>query len=396
MINFKLAPESIAWKEHVKSFVKANVIPRTDLDQHGHFPMDLYQKAFDAGVMTTSIPAVYGGQGKSFIETLLAVEECAYGDLGFTTSAFVSRLALGPLLLFGTENQKQQWLNPLTQKLGFASFGFTEPAGSTNLGTRPATTEFEAVDGGFKIRGEKSTISNASYAQFFTVFARQSDQSRGFSCFIVPGNAKGIELTPPLKKMGQRAGDTAGVKFFDTFVPTENLIGKIGQGPQVALMSLRSSRIGVGAMALGVSRRARDLAKIHCHNRKTGGGQPIIFEQDIQFKFATMEAKIDMLRAYLYNAAWELENGNHGTKYSSGLKLLSAQIACDITNECLELHGGAGYLEENTIEKLVRDTKLLQIYEGTEAVQKLLIADSAIRLSSDLRGPIPQSSGGNS
>tara|TARA_B110001454_G_C12723218_1_gene435897 strand:+ start:14357 stop:15532 length:1176 start_codon:yes stop_codon:yes gene_type:complete len=385
MINFKLAPESLAWRDHVKNFVKANVLSRTDLDVHGHFPMDLYQKAFESGIMTTAIPKAYGGQGKSFIDTLLAVEESAYGDLGFTTSAFVSRLALGPLLLFGSENQKQQWLTPLTQKLGFASFGFTEPEGSTNLGSRPATTEFEIVDGGFKIRGEKSTISNASVAQFYAVFARQANQERGFSCFIVPSTAKGIELTPPLKKMGQRAADTAGMKFFDTFVPTENLIGKIGQGPQIALMSLRSSRIGVGAMALGVSRRARDLAKIHCHSRKTGSGSPIIFEQDIQFKFATMEAKIDMLRAYLYNAAWELENGNHGTKYSSGLKLLAAQIACEITNDCLELHGGAGYIEENRIEKLVRDTKLLQIYEGTEAVQKLLIADSAIRLSADLR-----------
>lgn len=385
MIDFKLAPESLAWKDQVKHFVKTNVLSRTDLDLHGHFPMDLYQKAFEAGIMTTSIPAMYGGQGKSFLDTLLAVEECAYGDLGFTTSAFVNRLALGPLLLFGTEEQKQKWLTPLTQELGFASFGFTEPDGSTNLGSRPATTVFESVADGFIIRGEKSTITNARVARFFSVFARQNDQDRGLSCFIIPASAIGVELTPALKKMGQRAADTAGARFVDVFIPKENLVGKIGQGPQIALMSLRASRIGVGAMAVGVCRRARDLAKLHCHNRKTGAGQPIIFEQDIQFKFATMEAKIDMLRAYLFNAAWELENGTHGTKYSSGLKLLSAQIACEITNECLELHGGNGYLEENKIEKLARDTKLLQIYEGTEAVQKLLIADSAIRLSTDLR-----------
>ncbi len=380
MLNFDLSKESLEWRDLVRKFVKDHVLNRKDLDKHGHFPMDLYQSAFEKGIITSMIPISYGGKGKTLIENILAAEECAYGDLGFTTSAFLMRLSLAPLLQFGTEEQKLKWIKPITKNLNFTSFCFTEPEGSTNLGSRPASTTARKVDGGYIINGVKWTISNASVASLYTVFARFEDEDKAMSCFLIPRNLDGIEVSKPYNKMGQRAADTAEVTFNNVFIPYENMIGKPGQGSQIALSALKQSRVGVGAMALGVCQRARDLARAHCHIRKNGEGNPIIYEQDIKFRFAEIEAKIEMLRAFVFRAAWELEHGKQGIKFSSSVKLMAGKIACEITNECLDLHGGKGYLEEALIEKLVRDAKLLQIYEGTEAVQKLLIADTAIRL----------------
>lgn len=379
MLNFELSEDEIKWQKFVRLFVRENVLSRNDLDRHGHFPLDLYEKAFSAGIITSVIPKKYGGGGKSLLASILAAEECAYGDLGFTTSAFLLRLAAAPLILFGTNEQRFKFLKPLTEKLEFASFCFTEPEGSTNLGSRPASTIVREVDGGYIISGAKWTISNASVSSLYTVFARFEDDERGLSCFVIPRELDGVTVSKSYKKMGQRAADTAEVRFKNVFIPKENMIGKRGQGAQIALKSLRQSRIGVGAMALGVCQRARDLALDHCHTRLTGDGKAIIYEQNIKFRFAEMDAKIEMLRSFVLKATWELENGKLGTKYSSSVKLLAGRLACEITNECLELHGGIGYLEEGKIEKLVRDAKILQIFEGTEAVQKLLIADTAIR-----------------
>jgi acyl-CoA dehydrogenase len=380
-MDFTLSPESIQWKEKVRNFVSEHILARTDLDQHGHFPRDLYQKAFDLGIMNSLIPNAYGGIGRSFLDNILGAEECAYGDLGITTSAYLARLSLGPLIGFGTEEQKRLWLTPMTKELTFSSFCFTEPEGSTNLGTRPASTIVKETDSGFVISGDKWTISNGSVASVYFVFARFENEESGMSCFIIPRSAEGVSASEPFKKMGQRAADTAVVHFNNVQIPKENMIGRKGQGAQIAIKSLVSSRIGIGAMALGACQRARDLAKKHCHTRTNGNGQAIIYEQDIKFRFAEIEAKIEMLRSFLYRTVWEYENGNEATKFACSLKLMSAQIADDVTNECLDLHGGLGYLEEGKIEKIVRDTKLLRIYEGTEAVQKLLIADTAIRMT---------------
>lgn len=380
-MNFSLSPESLAWKETVRSFVSQHVLGRTDLDQHGHFPWDLYQKAFEIGIISSLIPKKYGGIERSFLDNILAAEECAYGDLGFTTSVFLARLSLGPLLGFGTEDQKEHWLRPMTQKLTFSSFCFTEPQGSTNLGKRPASTTVKQTEQGYLINGEKWTISNGSVASVYFVFARFEADANGLSCFIVPREIEGVSVSLPHKKMGQRAADTATVYFNNVLIPFDHMIGKKNQGAQIAIKSLVSSRIGIGAMALGACLRSQELAKQHCHQRMNGDGQPIIYEQNIKFRFAMIEAKIEMLRSFLYRTVWEFEQGKEATKFACSLKLMAGQMADEICNECLDLHGGLGYLEEGKIEKIVRDVKLLTIYEGTEAVQKLLIADQAIRIN---------------
>ncbi len=385
MLDFSLSAENIAWKEKIKLFVREDIVKHPHLDNHGSFPRELYQKAFELGIITCMIPTEYGGQGKTLLESALAAEECAYGDLGFTTSAFLMRLSIAPLLYYGTEEQKQKWIKPLTESLKFASFCFTEPEGSTNLGSRPASTIAIETEDAYIINGTKWTISNASVASLYLVFARIEGENSGLTCFVIPREAEGLSVSAPYKKMGQRAADTAEVKFENVKIPKDNKIGRQGEGAQIALTSLRHSRVGIGAMALGVAQRARDLAKKHCHERLNGEGKPIIYEQDIKFRFAEIEAKIEMLRSFVYRGIWEMDNGKKATFFSSSVKLLGAQIANEVVQECLDLHGGKGYLEESLIEKLVRDTMLLRIYEGTEAVQKLLIADSAIRLPRELR-----------
>ncbi len=383
MIDFELTKETLHWKARARSFAREFILNRDDLDKHAIFPIDLYEKAFDEGLITSMIPKEYGGQGRSLLECALAAQECAYADLGFTTSAFLMRLSLTPLLNYGTHEQKIKWVKPLTEKLGFAAFCFTEPEGSTNLGSRPASTTVEEYEGGYILNGNKWTISNGSVSSLYLVFARLKNQKSGLSCFVVERDYKGVSSCPPHNKMGQRAADTAEVCFENVFIPKENLVGRIGEGHQIALASLKQSRLGVGAMALGVSERARDLAKNHCHNRLDGNGKPIIFIQDIKFRFAEIEAKVEMMRSFLYRCIWEFENSDMGTFYSSSLKFLGARMAIEIVSECLDLHGGTGYLVESKIEKLLRDTHLLKIYEGTEAVQKMMISDFAIRLPKD-------------
>ncbi len=378
-MNFELSTENLEWKKKSRSFVDEYLINNRNLDSHDNFPIDLYKKAFDEGFITSMIPSEYGGGGRSLFESILSAEEFAYGDLGFTTSAFLMRLSIAPLVKFGSEEQKTKWLNMISSDLHFASFCFTEPEGSTNLGTRPASTTAKKVEGGYIINGSKWTISNASVASLYTVFARLENQDSGLTCFLIPRELEGVKVDKPHKKMGQRAADTAQVNFVNVFIPEENLIGRHNQGAQIALHSLKQSRVGIGAMALGVCQRARDLAKNHCHQRLTGEGNPVIYEQDVKFQFAEIEAKIEMLRSFVYRSCWELENNNSGTFFSSACKLMGGRFAFEITNQCLDLHGGKGYLVDSLIEKLVRDATLLKIYEGTEAVQKLMIADKAIR-----------------
>ncbi|MCM0605641.1 MAG: acyl-CoA/acyl-ACP dehydrogenase [Xanthomonadaceae bacterium] len=385
MVDFSLTEEQENWKERARDFTTREIMPRKDLDTHGHFPRDLYQKAFDEGLVTAAIPKEYGGGGRSYFELILAAEELGYGDLGVATSTLLMKLSTASLLNFGTEDQKKRWLSPLTEKLSFASHAWTEPEGSSNLVGRPATTTARPVDGGFLINGIKSTISNANVASFFTVFARMNPGTEGLSCFIVSSTSPGVEVSNPYLKMGQRAADTGQIIFRDVFVPEKDMIGKPGQGIQIGMRAIRASRVGVAAMAVGVSKRARDLTKVYGHTHFASDGKPIIYQQDYRFQIAEMEAEIEMVRALTWRACWEVESGHEGMKLSSSAKWAGGEMAVRTTNRASEMLGASGYLASGLAEKLIRDAKVLQIYEGTGAIQKMLIADTACRLGSGLK-----------
>lgn len=381
MVDFTLSPEQLAWRERVRAFTAEHIVPRTDLDQHGHFPTDLYQRAFEAGLITAPIPKAYGGGGRSYFDLILAAEELGYGDLGVATSTLLMKLSTGSLLGFGTEDQKERWLRPLTSQLRFASHCWTEPEGSSNLVGRPATTVARRVEGGFVLNGVKSTISNATVASVFTVFARLEDDSApGLTCFMVHRESKGVSVSNPYKKMGQRAADTGQIEFRDVFVPAEDLVGRPGQGIQIGMRAIRASRVGVAAMAVGVARRARDLAKIYGHTRTASDGRELIHQQDFRIQIAEIEAEIETVRAMTWRACWEVENGPEGMKLASIAKLIGGNMAVRVTNQVSELLGASGYLESGLAEKLIRDAKVLQIYEGTSTIQKIIVADTACRL----------------
>jgi acyl-CoA dehydrogenase len=376
MVSFALSDDQEAWRAHAREFARTHVLARTDLDQCNHFPLDVYEAAFHAKLVTAGLPARLGGGGRSLIDIVLAVEEVAYADVGVATSTFLLNLGASPLQLFGTDDQQERWLRPLCEKLGFAAFAWTEPEGSSNLFGRPASTVARPVDGGFVIDGVKSTISNGSVADIVTVFARLDE---GLSCFVVHRSTAGVEVATPYQKMGQRAADTAEVRFREVFVPAADQLGRGGQGYQIAVRSLLRSRVGVCAMAIGVSRRARDLAIRHGHDRTSGDGKRLIEQQDYRLRIAEMEAEIEMARALCWRAAWEVDHGPEAIKLASCAKLIGGNVAVRITNEAIEMLGATGYMQAGLAEKLFRDAKLLQIYEGTQFVQKSLIADTATR-----------------
>jgi acyl-CoA dehydrogenase len=380
-LDFSVGEEALKFQDRVKKFTLEKVIPRTDLDTPNHFPIELYEAAFQEGIITAAIPKKYGGTEKSFFELVLAAEELAYGDLGFCTSALLMKLATGSILAFGTEDQKERWVRPLTEKLTFASHVWSEPEGSSNMIGRPATTTATPTEGGFLINGIKSTITNAGVASVFTVFARVLPHENGLSCFMVSRDSKGVSVKHPYEKMGQRASDTAEITFKNVFVPERDLIGKIGQGVQISMRAILSSRVGISAMAIGVARRARDLAKAYGHTHFAANGQALIFQQDFRFKIAEVEAEIEMVRALTWKACWEVENGANGMKLASCSKLLGANMAVKATNVCAELLGAQGYLKSGLAEKLIRDAKVLQIYEGTGTIQKMIISDMVCRLA---------------
>jgi len=376
--SFRSTPESEAWRERGRAFARTHLLD-ANLDQYEP-PLSVYEAAFEAGLCTAVLPEDIGGGGASSVDAAGAAEEVAYGDLGVATSIFVVTLGSGPLILFGSDEQQNKWLPRLTRKLGFCSFGWTEPEGSSNLFGRPASTVARPVEGGYEISGTKTTITNAPVASFLTVFARIEGQN-GLTAFVVPKEARGVTTSAPYRKHGQRASFTGELVLDRTPVPASDMIGRPGQGIQVATRSFARSRAGIGALAVGVSRRARDLVIEHGHQRTAGDGKPLIFQQDFRFRIAQMEAEIEAARALTLRALWEVENGKDIVRLSSSVKLLCGDMAVRITDTAAEMLGARGYLEGGVAEKLRRDAKALQIYEGPPAIQKMLIAEQATRRS---------------
>lgn len=371
-------PESEHWRQRARDFARTH-LSDVRLDVHEP-PLSVYQAAFEAGLCTAILPKDIGGGGAALLDLAGAAEEVAYADLGVATSIFVVTLGTGPLVLFGTEEQRQKWLPRLTERLGFCSFAWTEPEGSSNLFGRPASTVARPTGDGYELSGTKTTITNAPVASFFTVFARIEGQN-GLTAFLVPREARGLSTSAPYRKHGQRASFTGELVLDGTPVPASDIIGRPGQGMQIAMRSFARSRAGIGALAVGVSRCARDLVIEHGHERMASNGKPLIFEQDFRFRIAQMDAEIEAARALTLRAAWEVQHGHDGARLSSCAKLLCGDMAVRTTDIAAEMLGAKGYLESGVAEKLRRDAKALQIFEGPPAIQKMLIAEQATRRS---------------
>ena len=378
MVGFDPTPEQEALREMVHKFAANEIRPRAaEWDRDGVFPLELFRKAFDLGLMTGFIPESLGGQGLTILETCILEEEISWGCSGVATSMNANALALGPILLAGTDEQKRAFVAPFATQFRFASFCLTEPGAGSDAGGI-ATTARRDGDG-YVLNGRKCFITNGAHASQYTVFA-STDRSRGhrgLSAFVVPRETPGVSSGKKEDKMGQRASETSDVLFEDVRVPEASRLGAEGEGFKIAMRTIDVARAGVAAMAVGLARAAYEHAAEYGRQR-VQFGQPIAMNQAIYFLLADMATDIEAARLLTWKAAWLADQGKRNTKESSFAKAFAADLAMRAATEAVQIFGGYGYMKDYPVEKLMRDAKLLQIYEGTSQIQRMVIAKETL------------------
>jgi acyl-CoA dehydrogenase len=372
-INFELSHEQKALQVKAREFAQREIAPvAAHHDRTAEFPWDVLKKAFDEGFFTDYIPKKYGGSGLGILETAVITEELAACCVGITTSIMINVLGVGPLLLAGTEQQKKKYLIPYCQQLNLWSFAFTEP----DAGSDPSriATLAERKGDHYILNGMKHFITNGGVADYYTVFATidRGLGTKGMTAFVVPSKMEGVRNGKALDKMGQRASNTSEIFFKDVKVPVENRIGGEGEGYKIALMSISRSRINVAAGAVGIARTAMEHALRHAQKR-IQFNQPLANFQYVQFRLADMATQIDAARSLAWKAAWAHDHGHRFSKESSMAKDFAGDVVMKVTSEALDLLGGYGYSKAYPLEKLMRDAKLMQIYEGPSPIHKTII-----------------------
>jgi short-chain 2-methylacyl-CoA dehydrogenase len=372
-LNFDLGQEHELVRSTVREFAQQRVAPvAEELDREGRFPYELVAEMAELGLMGMTIPEEYGGGGADTLAYAIAVEELTRVDSSVAiTMAAHHSLGTLPIFSFGNEDQKRQWLPDLASGKKLAAFGLTEPdAGSDAGATR---TRSELRDGNWVIDGSKIFITNAGtdITACVTITARTGGDE--VSNVIVPNGTPGYEISKPMKKLGWRASDTRELSFKDCAVPEENLLGPRGQGFRQFLEILDGGRISVAAMGVGLAQGAYDLAYAYAKERKQFG-QPIAKFQAVQFKLADMATEIEAGRTMVYKAAWLKDQGRDFALAAAQAKLYTGELSNRAVNWALHIHGGYGYMDEYAISRFYRDQKILEIGEGTNEVQRMVIA----------------------
>jgi acyl-CoA dehydrogenase len=378
VIDFSLTEEQQALRDMAHEFAAKEMKPNAaKYDRGDQFPEDVMQKAFEAGFITCQIPEAYNGGGLSDVDTVIISEELAWGCAGMYTTIMASSLAFTPIFLFGTDEQKRKFLQPFTDKMGLAAFCLTEREAGSDAGA--LKTKALKAGNEYVINGSKCFITNGGVARLYVVFANTDPEKgpRGISAFIVPRETPGIVIGKEEDKMGHRASNTVEMTFEDVKVPAENLLGKEGLGFLVAMRTLDHTRAPVGAAGVGVARAALEYAIDYAKTR-VQFGKPIALFQNTAFKIAQIAMEINAARHLVWHAAWLLDQGKSCGKESAMAKCFGSDLAMKTTLECLQIFGGYGYMKDYPMEKLVRDSKLLQIYEGTNEVQRLVISREVI------------------
>jgi acyl-CoA dehydrogenase len=378
VIDFSLTEEQIALQEMSREFAEKEMKPNAaKYDKGEEFSEDVMKKAFEVGFLTCTLPKEYGGGGLSDIDTVIISEELAAGCAGMYTTMMVNALAYTPLIHFGNEEQKKKFLIPQTEKMSFASFCLTE----REAGSDAAAVKTKAIKQGdeYVINGSKCFISNGSIADMYTVFALTDPAkgARGMSAFIVPRETPGVTVGKEEDKMGHRASNTVEMYFEDVKVPAENILAKEGMGFIIAMRTLDHTRAPVGAAGVGVARAALEYAVEYAKTR-IQFRKPVALFQNTAFKIAQMATEIDAARQLVWRAAWMMDQGMPCGKESAMAKMYGSDIAMKVTVDALQIFGGYGYMRDYPMEKLMRDAKLLQIYEGTNEIQRLVISREVI------------------
>jgi len=373
VVDFTLTDEQKALREMAHDFAAKEMRPRAwEYDKEGTWPQEVLDKAWELGLMNSHVPEEYGGPGASYLDGCIIEEEVGWGCSGIGTSLSANGLALAPLLLGGSEELKKQVLGHVTSEPVLASFCLTEPdAGSDVSGMR--TTAVRQGDK-YVINGSKCFITNGSYASYYIVYAKTDKDAghRGISCFLVPRDET-VTVDKKEDKMGQRASNTATITFNGTEVPAGNLIGEENKGFKLAMMTLDRTRPGVAAMATGIARAAFEFATDYSKQR-VQFGVPIAMHQAIQFMIADMATKVHLARLATWQSAVLLDQGRRNTLESSHAKRFAADAAMEVTTDAVQVYGGYGFIKEYPVEKLMRDAKIMQLYEGTSQIQRLVIA----------------------
>jgi len=373
VVDFTLTDEQKNLRELAHDFAEKEIRPVAwEYDKDGTWPQDIIQKAWEVGLMNTHIPEEYGGPGVGYLDGCLIEEELSWGCSGIQTSVGCNGLATAPVMLAGSEEIKKDYLGRLTEAPLLASFCLTEPdAGSDVSGMR--TTAVKKGDK-YVINGSKCFITNGGYANWYTVYAKTDKEAghRGISCFVVPREA-GVVVDKKEDKMGQRASNTATISFNDVEVPVSHLVGEENKGFKVAMMTLDRTRPGVAAMATGIARAAFEFATEYSKER-VQFGVPIAMHQAIQFIIADMATDVEASRLLTWQSAVLLDQGKRNTIQSSHAKRFAADAAMKIATDAVQVYGGYGFIKEYPVEKLMRDAKIMQLYEGTAQIQRLVIA----------------------
>jgi acyl-CoA dehydrogenase len=373
-VSFALSDEQRELRRLAREFAEKEIRPKAaEYDEHQTHPADILAKAHELGLMNPHIPEAYGGLGLPGFDGMLIGEELSWGCSGVAVSIVANTLGAAPVMLAGNEGQKRRWLPPLVEEPILCSFGLTEP----NAGSDVSGIQTTAVRHGdeYVINGSKMFITNAGHADWLVVFAStdKSKGHRGLSAFVVPTELDGVVVEKHLEKMGQRATDTSAIAFSDVKVPAENRLGEEGEGFKVAMRTLDFTRPGTAAGAVGVAQAAFEYAVEYAKTR-VQFGQPIAMNQGINFLVADMATEIEAARLLVWQAAWLLDQGERATLQSSFAKRFAADTAMKVTTDAVQIFGGYGYMKEYPVEKLMRDAKLFQIYEGTSQIQRLVIA----------------------
>ena len=378
MIAFDLTREQKVLQDRTRKFAQEIISPvAAKHDRDGTFPLDIMEKAHAEGFLTPLVPKEYGGGGLGILDVCLLSEELAAADMGIFVSIFVSTLALYPIIKFGTEDQKNRFLKPFCEKFTLGSYCLSE----YHAGSDPSSLETAATldRDHYVLNGTKMWITNGGFANLYLVFGSVDRQKKhkGIISLIVPATFPGIRHGEPIDKMGQRASNTTAVTFKNVRVPKENLLAGEGDGFKKAMVALDITRPMIGIGAVGLARTAMELATQYAKQR-IQFGVPIANHQAVQFMLADMAIGIDAARLLVWRAASLADQGMRNSREAAMAKAFAADMAMRVTTDAVQIYGGMGYTKWHPVEKLMRDAKIIQIYEGSAQIMRRIIARSLL------------------
>jgi acyl-CoA dehydrogenase len=379
MLNFNLSEEQSALVETARRFTRERIIPvAAAADRDAQFPREVFEDAWRLGLINATVPVEYNGAGLGELENAIITEQLAYGCTGIQTSMLANTLAGTPIKLAGNEAQKKKYLGLLTGEARFAAYCTTEPSGGSDVAAMK--TQFKKVGNDYVLNGEKCWITNASLASFYVVFATSdvAKKHKGIAAFIVDRDTPGLRVGKHEDKLGQRASDTAAVHFEDVKVDAANLLAPEGEGFKLAMETFNQTRPDIGAMAAGLMQRCLDESVNYARERKAFG-VAIGEHQLVGAMLADMAIRTEATRLLYQKAAWNLDNGVRMPMASAFAKAFGADAAMQVSIDAVQVFGGNGYVKDYPVEKLMRDAKVLQIYEGTSQIQRVVIARALLK-----------------